>query len=105
MRRIFTNLFKSSKTAEISKGGRASASAHCGECNEFKDILYLIMDGEATKDQETFFTKHVEDCAPCLDHYNIEKSVLNTIKDKISKKTCPGELIEAIKNKINESPA
>lgn len=104
MRRIFTNLFRTSKPAPASKG-EETASTHCGECNEFKDILYLIMDGEASKDQETFFAKHAEDCAPCLDHYNIEKSVLDTIKEKISKKSCPKELINSIKDQINESPS
>jgi mycothiol system anti-sigma-R factor len=101
MRRLFTNWFKPSKPITA---GSEHVQANCSACNDFKEVLYLIMDGEATKEQEAFFKQHIDECAPCLDHYNIEQSMVRIIREKLDKKTCPEQIIRAIKAKIDESP-
>jgi anti-sigma factor (TIGR02949 family) len=72
-------------------------SSPCIQCLE---NLYLMIDNEATKDQEAFFNKHIEECIPCFDSYSLEKSVKDFLYHKLERKPVPPELVESIKSKI-----
>ncbi len=46
---------------------------------------------------------NADECLPCLDQYNLEKSILEMIKSKLEKKSCPEELLQEIKLQIAET--
>lgn len=75
---------------------------HNGDCSKVVKIINTIIDGEATTEEEQFFEEHIEKCTPCLDHYNIEKSILEKVKEKITRKSCPENTIQSIREKIKE---
>ncbi len=78
-------------------------SMSCPKCDEFVDILYLILDCEATEEQKIFFKEHIEKCEKCLKHYQIEKELWSKIKGKLEdKKCCPGCLVDTIREKIKK---
>ena len=70
-------------------------------CSECLQSLQLLVDGEATIDQEKYFRKHLDECTPCYDFYNLEKCVKEIIQKKIEKKEVPPALLQSIKEKIN----
>ena len=90
MNKNFTNwmgsLFKKPET-----------KATCGECVK---SLQLVVDGEATKEQEDYLMNHLHDCLPCYNYYEVEKSVKKLIQSKIEKKCCPDSVIESIREKL-----
>lgn len=68
-----------------------------GDC--LKVIQYII-DGEASPEQQQHFDKHIVECMQCFEQYNLDKSIKQAIKTKISKKEVPLNLIEEIKFKV-----
>jgi len=88
---IANNLTRMDKGKEIS------------ECKECMHALHLLIDGEASNHQKQFLEKHLEECMPCFERYNLDKSVKEILKTKIEKKPVPSALIANIKDKLNES--
>ena len=88
---IANNLIRMDKGKEIS------------ECNECMHALHLLIDGEASGNQKEFLEKHIEECMPCYQSYNLDKNVKEVLKSKIEKKPVPSALIANIKDKLNES--
>lgn len=72
------------------------------ECVQCLQNLYLMVDGEASNDEEIFFTKHIDECISCFDSYNLEKSVKTFLQTRIEHKPVPASLISDIKNKIKQ---
>ena len=72
------------------------------DCQKLVDILELIIDKEATTEQETFFKSHIEDCAPCLHNYEIDEAMYQLIRENIDKKECKSTLLDSIKSEISK---
>lgn len=77
----------------------------CADCAKVHSLLNVIIDDEATKDEETFFRDHIDECTPCLERYNVERSLIDKIKSKIDHKCCPLQVIQSIKEKIKGMPS
>jgi anti-sigma factor (TIGR02949 family) len=67
---------------------------------ECLESLQLILDGEACKDTEEKFIRHLSDCLPCYNLYHLDKAVKELIQTKIQKKPVPSFLLNNIRNKI-----
>ena len=72
----------------------------CPRCIE---LLELITDGEASPEEEKQFSKHINDCLPCFETYNLEKSIKDMLRNKLEKKQVPEDLILSIKEKIRNT--
>lgn len=75
----------------------------CNESEECSQLLQLVLDGEASPEQEDRFFKHIDHCTYCLNGYELEKSIRMLIKSKIKKQTVPADLVESIKLKIRQT--
>lgn len=75
----------------------------CSESEECNQLLQLILDGEASTDQEKRFFEHIDSCVYCLNSYELEKSIRNLIKTKIKKQAVPTDLVDSIKLKIQQT--
>lgn len=78
---------------------KVSENSQCFQCLQ---NLYLMVDGEASKEQEDFFQSHIDECISCFDSYQLEKSVKTFLQTKIEQKPVPASLLNDIKNKLNE---
>jgi len=76
--------------------------ANCKE-NNCNELLQLIVDGEATREQETYFKEHITECVFCLNNYRVEQGMKQAIKEKIARLDVPKGLQESILSKIIES--
>ena len=72
----------------------------CPEREKWMDILSMVLDGEATEEQEKYLKSHVDMCLPCLDDYNLEKMIKELLQSKCSQVEVPEGLAEAIKSKL-----
>ena len=71
-------------------------------CKDCIKNLYQVLDGEATNEQETYFQLHINNCTHCFSLYEIDKSVKEVIKLKITNREVPLTLINSIKSRINQ---
>jgi anti-sigma factor (TIGR02949 family) len=83
--------------------GTKQEETPCKQNGDCLKNLQLIMDGEASEEEQREFTKHIEECMPCYRHYNLEKTIKQVLKAKCTNVAVPAELIESIKSKIRES--
>ena len=72
----------------------------CSNCVRVHELLNVIIDDEASKEEEQFFKGHIDECAPCLEKYNVERSLIDKIKSKLSHKCCPENVVNSIKEQI-----
>jgi anti-sigma factor (TIGR02949 family) len=72
------------------------------DCDKVVQILDLIVDGEADSDDQHYFYKHVEECAPCFGVYNKEQKLRAFLKESVKRKTVPAHLSNNIKSLIQE---
>ena len=64
------------------------------------EVISLILDGEATKEQIDYFNSSIRCCEKSMAYYNIEKCVKDVIQKKIDNKPVPQDLIDCIKAKL-----
>jgi len=88
-----TNLFNWLKQSVL---GRSS----CKRCLE---LLELITDEEASPEEVKHFHNHINECLPCYESYNLEKSIKEMLQTKLEKKQVPDDLIQSIKLKIRNN--
>lgn len=65
------------------------------------EIINLILDGEATKDQMEYFNSKIKCCQKSMAFYHLEKCVKDVIQKKIDNVPVPQDLINCIKTKLN----
>ncbi len=75
-------------------------------CTEFKKclgILHLILDNEASGEEEEYFNEHVEKCIFCFEQYQVEKQIRELLRTKLAHKTVPSGLAQTIRLKVFQS--
>jgi mycothiol system anti-sigma-R factor len=72
------------------------------ECQEALQELYTFLDGELTVDRREHIRVHLEDCNPCLEHYDFEAELKIVISSKC-KEQVPASLREQVLRAISES--
>ncbi len=84
------------------------SSANEGGCKESVkciEILHLMLDNEASSQEEDYLRDHLDSCLPCLKNYEVESQIRNILRTKLEKREVPLDLLNAIKSKITVSPA
>lgn len=81
----------------------AEKSTRCSDNRDCLQLLELMLDNEATDEQEKLFHEHIEKCMPCYEYFNLEKAIKEVIQTKIKRKPVPGDLVDSIKSKIKET--
>ena len=64
-------------------------------CQEALEELYTFLDGEMTVEKREHIRVHLDDCNPCLEHYDFEAE----LRIVISKK-CKEAVPQTLKDKI-----
>lgn len=75
----------------------------CSDFEKCMEILNLMLDNEATRDQEIYLTSHIDSCMVCFEQYKIEKEIRALIKTKIINQPVPYDLATQIRSKIFKS--
>jgi anti-sigma factor (TIGR02949 family) len=70
-------------------------------CFKVVEKIPLYLDGEMSEFEIPIFLEHVEHCHKCLEHYQIEKSFKEIVRQKCERKCVNAQLVGAIKNKIS----
>jgi anti-sigma factor (TIGR02949 family) len=67
------------------------------------EMLQLILDGEATPEQQQQFKSHLDECMPCYKSYSLEVTLKELIRTKCNGSGVKPELIEKIRSQISQN--
>ncbi len=72
-------------------------------CQEFKEIVQLILDGEARPHHKKSFQDYYMKCKHCVSYYDLESATHRFVRHNIhtSRKSVPDDLYSEIMSKIN----
>lgn len=73
------------------------------DCKEYKrclEYLNLMLDNEATLEQETYLKNHIESCMLCFEQYEVEKQIRELLKTRIERRPVPADLAQSIRQKV-----
>lgn len=68
--------------------------------SECMRILNLVLDGEASPEENDFFKSRLENCMPYYQIYNVDMAIKELIKKAGYERNCPDGLVDEIKAKI-----
>ncbi len=70
------------------------------DCEKVVLLLDMIVDGEATDVDKTYFFTHVESCQECFSAHEQHQRLKVVLKDSIKRKAVPSNLLASIKSVI-----
>ena len=73
-------------------------------CREVLQRAYLFLDGEVLSEEErTQITVHLDECAPCLENYGLEREFVFVTARLKGKTACPDQLKSKIQNLLDQA--
>jgi hypothetical protein len=73
------------------------------ECDKVADLLDCVIDGEASQEEQQFFTSHIEDCVSCFESHQKQKLLKGLVSGHLKRVLVPESLALSIKAKIQET--
>lgn len=70
------------------------------DCEKIVSLLDMIIDGEATEEDKSYFFTHVEICKPCFEAHQKHQHLKEVLKANIKRKDFPTSLLSSIKTVI-----
>ena len=80
--------------------GNAIMKEQCENHNKCMKMIQAVLDGSATPEELEHFKDNIEVCKPCIEGYELEKSIKVSLQTKVEKKCCPQQTLDIIKLKI-----
>ena len=73
-------------------------------CREVLERAYLFLDGEVLSEEErTQIQVHLDECAPCLEHYGLDREFVLVTARLRGKTECPEKLRTRIKSLLDDA--
>ncbi|MCW5912270.1 MAG: mycothiol system anti-sigma-R factor [Cyclobacteriaceae bacterium] len=69
------------------------------------EMLQVIIDGEATDEQQEYFKSHMDRCLPCFKSYDLDMAIKRLLKSRCCGGDAPADLVEQIKLQIGQNTA
>ncbi|MFT2007338.1 zf-HC2 domain-containing protein [Pontibacter sp. 13R65] len=73
------------------------------ECEKVANILDLVIDGEASSDEQHYFNSHIEECVSCFESHQKQKLLKSIISGHLKRVIVPEQLAHSIKVRIQET--
>lgn len=77
-----------------------SMKEECENHNKCMKMIQAVLDGSATPEELEHFKDNIEVCKPCIEGYELEKSIKESLQTKVEKKCCPSNTLNQLKMKI-----
>lgn len=73
---------------------------YCENHEKCMQMIQAVLDGSATPEEFEHYKKSISECMPCIEGYELEKSIKEALNQKVQRKCCPQNTISTIKTKI-----
>ncbi len=70
------------------------------DCEKIVSLLDMIIDGEASDDDKTYFFSHVENCKECFAAHQKHDQLKRFLRENIQRKMVPTNLLSSIQTVI-----
>lgn len=67
------------------------------------EMLQVILDGQASDEQQEYFKNHMDRCMPCFKSYDLDMTIKRLLRSKCCGEEAPTDLVEQIKTKISQN--
>ena len=82
---------------------QAPAEGKETECEKVSMLLDLVIDGEASLEDQHYFNHHIEDCVACFENHQKQKLLKGLVSGHLKRVIVPNSLALSIKAKIQET--
>lgn len=72
-------------------------------CDELLAEVYLLLDQECSAEHEAQLRKHLDDCPPCLEQYDIDEQIKQLLARKCGGEHAPDELKSRLRASIRKT--
>ncbi len=73
------------------------------ECERVTKLLDLVIDGEASSEDQQYFNRHIEDCVSCFETHQKQKLLKGLVCGHLKRVIVPESLAHLIKAKIQQT--
>lgn len=73
---------------------------HCENHEKCMQMIQAVLDGSATEEEMNNFKANMNDCMPCIEGFELQKSIKDALQQKIEKKCCPESTLYKIREKL-----
>lgn len=87
----------------MSETSEKKGSNGCCEFKKCLEILHLMLDNEASDEQESYMNAHIENCMFCFEQYEVEKQIRELLRTKLTRQEVPADLAQTIRSKVFQS--
>lgn len=70
------------------------------DCDKIVSLLDIIIDGEASEEDKTYFFSHVETCKECFRAHQKHEQLKRFLRENIQRKVVPTNLLSSIQTVI-----
>lgn len=82
---------------------KISEDGHESECDKVAHMLDLMIDGEASIEEQSYFNTHIEECVPCFESHQKQKLLKGLVSGHLKRVIVPESLALSIKARIQET--
>ncbi|PVY43946.1 zf-HC2 domain-containing protein [Pontibacter virosus] len=82
---------------------KLSDDGHESECDKIVKLLDLMIDGEASVEEQSYFNTHIEECVPCFESHQKQKLLKGLVCGHLKRVIVPESLALSIKARIQET--
>lgn len=73
---------------------------HCENHDKCMQMIQAVLDGSATEEERNAFRTNMDACMPCIEGYELQKSIKDALSNKLERKCCPENTVSLIKQKL-----
>ncbi|GAB3827099.1 hypothetical protein [Pontibacter rugosus] len=81
----------------------APDEAYATDCERVSYMLDMVIDGEASSEDQKYFNNHIEECVNCFESHQKQKLLKGLISGHLQRVIVPESLAYSIKAKIQET--
>lgn len=78
---------------------------HCENHEKCMQMIQAVLDGSATQEELVSFKANMGECMPCIEGYDLQKSIKDALQQKIEKKCCPESTVNKIRERLGIASA
>lgn len=78
---------------------------HCENHEKCMQMIQAVLDGSASEEEMKAFKANMNECMPCIEGYELQKSIKDALRLKIEKKCCPESTLSKIREKLGIASA
>lgn len=67
------------------------------------EMLQVILDGEASPEQKSYFKEHMDLCMPCFRGYELDMAIKQLVQTKCCGGNAPTDLVDQIRSQISQN--